>query len=359
MSVAFILNPGYNTINNVHHTFWDQGEDCVANESLNPVLAVATSLSAPSHIVTGGTNPAQLFMSDPITLETDAPQFKAPILQTASAELEEVTELTPAAGITFLNDVHFTSGTGPSTVVRDIDGVGTLTCDTLKYTTLDPAIPSADVSQWATFGASANVNLNGKLLTDTTQSNMQFAKPISAVSSISNTGSEFGNSIDDSSIAGTITLWTNRNFSGANRGQLNVRAANTTGGTAFWANPRSITLNDGGYGGDIQLSTSGSGKYRLLYDNSNKALTVNQSGALCFNSTFGANTPVEGSFGTAGQIVQSNGSSAPPSWVNAPSASNWSTFDATSDVDLAGFSLTDSTRSSVFIPQNITSLDPT
>ena len=123
MSVAFILNPGYNTINNVHHTFWDQGEDCVANESLNPVLAVATSLSAPSHIVTGGTNPAQLYMSDPITLETDAPQFKAPILQAPSAELEEITELTPAAGITFLNDAHFTSGTGVDEVVRDIDGV--------------------------------------------------------------------------------------------------------------------------------------------------------------------------------------------------------------------------------------------
>lgn len=342
MSIAFILNPGYNTINNIHHTFWDQDGDAIKNSSLTQALAVSTSVAAPSHVITGGTNPAQLFMSDPITLETDAPQFKAPILQAPSAELEQVTELTQDAGITFLNDVHFTSGTGPSTVVRDIDGVGTLTCDTLKYTTLDPAIPSADVSQWATFGASANVNLNGKLLTDTTQSNMQFAKPISAVSSISNTGSEFGNSINDSSIAGTITLWTNRNFSGANRGQLNVRAANTTGGTAFWANPRSITLNDGGYGGDIQLSTSGSGKYRLLYDNSNKALTVNQSGALCFNSTFGANTPVEGSFGTAGQIVQSNGSSAPPSWVDAPSASNWSTFDATSNVDLAGYRLTNS-----------------
>jgi len=112
MSVAFILNPGYNTINNVHHTFWDQGADCVANESLNPVLAVATSLSAPSHIVTGGTNPAQLYMSDPITLSTDAPQFNAPILQTASAELQEVTELVQDAGITFLNDAHFTSGSG-------------------------------------------------------------------------------------------------------------------------------------------------------------------------------------------------------------------------------------------------------
>lgn len=342
MSVAFILNQGYNTINNVHHTFWDQDGDAIKNSSLTQALEVTTSVAAPSHVITGGTNPAQLFMSDPITLETDAPQFKAPILQAPSAELEEVTELTPAAGITFLNDVHFTSGTGPSAVVSDIDGVGTLTCGTLKYTTLDPAIPTADVSQWATFGASTNVNLNGHSLTDATRSTIFIAQPISAISSTSNSNSQFGNSINDSSLTGTIDLWTNEGRAGSNKCQLNVRAANSTGGSAFYANPRSITLNDGGYGGDIQLSTSGTGKYRLIYDNSNKAITVNQSGALCFNSTFGANTPVEGSFGTAGQIIQSNGSAAPPSWVNAPSASNWSTYDATSDVDLAGYKLTNS-----------------
>jgi hypothetical protein len=339
MSIAFLLNPGYNTINNVHHTFWNQDEDNIKNESLNPVLAVATSLSAPSHIVTGGTNPAQLFMSDPITLETDAPQFKAPILQAPSAELEEITELTPAAGITFLNDAHFTSGTGVDEVVRDIDGVGTLTCDTLKYTTLDPAIPTADVSQWATFGASANVNLNGKNLTDSTRSSVFIPQNITSLTTTGLGETMIGNSVDDTTKSAVLALQTNYLKSGDATARFTQNPNNAVvTGTYFYNKPRSLNVSSDG----SVILRSAVSEILMVYGNGDKAFLIGPSGQLSFNATISNGGMLNGNAGTAGQIVQSNGISAPPSWVNAPSASNWSTFDATSDVDLAGFRLTNS-----------------
>ena len=76
MSVAFILNPGYNTINNVHHTFWDQDEDNIKNDSLNQALEVSTSVKAPIHVV-GDTHTISATAGGIIT---DAPQFEIPIV---------------------------------------------------------------------------------------------------------------------------------------------------------------------------------------------------------------------------------------------------------------------------------------
>lgn len=318
MSVAFILNPGYNTINNIHHTFWDQEGDAIANSSLTQALAVSTSVAAPSHVITGGTNPAQLFMSDPITLETDAPQFKAPILQAPSAELEEITELTPAAGITFLNDAHFTSGTGPSTVVRDIDGVGTLTCSTLKYTTLDPAIPEADVSQWATFGASTNVNLNGNNLIDSTRYFLKIPQSIEAKVPSNTAQFSFGNSGSDTNTYSTLNVFTSDGQAGVASGALQVISTTRPSSTSFNSKAGCTSLISNG--GDVQVGYGGSaGSIRLCYAGltgaMTRAFTINNSGALAFNSTFISGTETVGNFGTAGQIIQSNGSSAAPSWV--------------------------------------------
>jgi len=334
MSVAFILNPGYNTINNVHHTFWDQGEDCVANESLNQVLAVTSSLSAPSHIVTGGTTPAQLYMSDAITLSTDAPQFNAPILQTASAELQEVTELVQDAGITFLNDAHFTSGTGVDEVVRDIDGVGTLTCDTLNYTTLNPPITPGDASTWSIYPATQDVNM--------------------ALFNISNAGLITCNGIPDSNLSLNVS---SQNTDPLHKTTLQIQ---TNGdGDTIPVIESSISLNslvtspsqpnnwESEYGAMVVKSAPSSdivlsgGRVALTGNDSVNAFVRNSLGAVSFNSDFNTNSPLD-YFGTAGQIVQSNGDSLPPSWVDAPTASNWSTFDATSNVDLAGYRLTNS-----------------
>lgn len=353
MSVAFILNPGYNTINNVHHTFWNIDEDNIKNESLNPVLAVATSLSAPSHIVTGGTTPAQLFMSDPITLETDAPQFKAPILQAPSAELEEITELTPAAGITFLNDAHFTSGTGVDEVVRDIDGVGTLTCDTLKYTTLDPAITPGDASTWSEYPATQDVDLATFALTGTSS----LVNIKGSVSVNTPTGGIYNQTTTDDASSYAYLRVASAQSDGSKFSALNIQAigADTAKEISFENLPRSANLVS--YGGDLCLIPKDNLQLTYGATNNDKAITINSSGAVAFDTDFNGEDPViTGSFGTAGQIVQSNGSSAPPSWVAAPSASNWSTYAATSSINTANNSITNASGSAVTISSPITSI---
>jgi len=430
MSVAFILNPGYNTINNVHHTFWDQGADCVANESLNPVLEVATSLSAPSHIVTGGTDPAQLYMSDPITLSTDAPQFQAPILLAPTSKLQLVDEFEPTTGITFSKDIHMTY----SATASNIDGVGELTCDTLNYTTLNPPITPGDASNWSNYKAISNVDLDGNNLLKVQSMNIasvyapvgrsqiEFNNNVSfqnhnlySVGALSYNNSGYGTSgqllasqgsainpiwVDapsasnwssyaassDVDVAGfsikdtvgnavNIQGTLSAEYSGGDsvvssvclptvgtESNHSVFEASLNNGTTTSildlqvGNPLA-TKNDENYallpgiGALIAVDTTGlsigcgnTSSVLLTYSQGAKAVELNTYGALAFNSACntGDTPPTVGDFGTSGQIIQSNGDAAPPSWVAAPSASNWSTYDATSDVDLASYSLTDS-----------------
>jgi hypothetical protein len=155
MSVAFILNPGYNTISNVHHTFWDLDGDAIKNSSLTQALEVSTSVSAPSHVVTGGTDPAQFYMLDATTLATDAPIFKAPVLQGPTFQSDLIGEFTAAAGISVQSDMTFEV----DTVKHSITGVDELTCGTLHYTTLDPAIVPGDASTWSEYPATQAVDM--------------------------------------------------------------------------------------------------------------------------------------------------------------------------------------------------------
>ena len=355
MSVAFILNPGYNTINNVHHTFWNQDEDNIKNESLNPVLAVATSLSAPSHIVTGGTTPAQLYMSDAITLSTDAPQFKAPILQAPSAELQEVTELVPDTGITFLNDAHFTSGTGVDEVIRDIDGVGTLTCSTLKYTTLDPPVSGGDPSTWSEYPATQDVDLVSNNLTSSTDlinlnKDTTISKPINTIFTVSASDSTSANSgaLITCTAGGDATSYSQFAMF-CNSGKQDAKEPSgfsyTAGaGTMSSADGRDLIFQSG------SSNTATTSNIRFAYSESKKAYTINKDGALNFNADWNGTSPIiEGSYGTSGQIIQSNGSSAAPSWVDAPTASNWSTYAATSSINTANNSITNASGSEVTI----------
>jgi len=355
MSIAFILNPGYNTISNIHHTFWDQDGDAIKNSSLTQALEVSTSVAAPSHVITGGTNPAQLFMSDPITLETDAPQFKAPILQAPSAELEEVTELTQDAGITFLNDVHFTSGTGPSTVVRDIDGVGTLTCDTLKYTTLDPAITPGDASTWSSYPALTDVEMNNFALKDTTgivkvTGGLAASDPANCIiSSTINTNT----TPTTPCFAALKTEVISTDSTSTILSSSNLNATKTD--NRYQVLPGAASLVAYGSTG-LVLSQDNAASTLLAYEVGTKAIEINTSGALAFDSVCntGATPPTVGSFGTAGQIIQSNGSAAAPSWVDAPSASNWSSYAASSDVDVAGYSIKDTVSNAVNVQGTLT-----
>lgn len=326
MSVAFILNPGYNTINNVHHTFWDQGADCVANESLNQALEVSTSVKAPIHVV--GTT--HTISSTAGGIITDAPQFEIPIVISSQVNTD-----------TFLPNVSTTGISVQADLVLDstnISGVNELTCGTLHYTTLDPAIPSA--GNWSTFDATSDVDLHGYSLTDSTRAAVFIPQSILSLSTTDSGSSVFGNSLDSSGTQATLQIKTNNGKTGNRTGALSATPSNKTGATAYWNNPGSVSASCDG--GDMQLYTYGTGKIRLVYDNFAKAITVNQSGAMSFNSTFAAGAPVDGSFGTSGQILQSNGSAAPPSWVAVPAPDTpaaWSEYPATQNVDMAAHEL--------------------
>ena len=348
MSVAFILNPGYNTINNVHHTFWDQQGDAIANSSLTQALEVETSVSAPSHVITGGTDPAQFYMLDATTLATDAPIFKAPVLQAPTAFSDLVGEFTTDGGVSFQNDIHMTY----DAFAHDIDGVGTLTCDTLKYTTLDPAVTPGNPSTWSSYPALSNVNLSNNKLLNTESNTVEIRTEILQVS----------NAAMGAASAPTQVLVYSQSDNAETTAQLRLYAGNSTiaigtltqcpttaaGGefpeySSFGSDSAALRL--AGSAGDIAIMPCNqfqpnTGKIRLCYNQGLAALTLNQAGAVSFNSDWASGVPVDGSFGTAGQIIQSNGSSAPPSWVAATSASDWANFDAITTVKMAGNGIT-------------------
>ena len=339
MSVAFILNPGYNTINNIHHTFWDQGADCVANDSLNQALEVSTSVKAPIHVV-GDTHTISATAGGIIT---DAPQFEIPIVISSQVNTDTLLPNLSTTGISVQADLVLDDTT--------ITGVSELTCGTLHYTTLDPAIVPGDASAWSEYPATQAVDLASQSLTSSTRSYISIPKNLISVATTADSGetsSIIGNSVNNSILNASLSVVTNQGRAGASECTLKVVPTNRAFGVSYSDNPGSSTLSNSNSGtaGDLQLSSSTSGKYRILYSTRSKAITVNQSGALAFDSTFSGGVPVEGSFGTAGQIIQSNGPSAAVSWVDAPAPgdpSTWSEYPATERVDLVTYGLKSAT----------------
>jgi len=123
--------------------------------------------------------------------------------------------------------------------------------------------------------------------------------------------------------ASTSTITLSANFSGAGSGTYNFYAANGLGtytmssaqtvsnGTTISATiPGSFSLPGAVYlysqNGDMVVGTYGSNNYRIVTNNQGTdAVTVNTSNAVAFN----------GSYGTAGYYLQSNGSGSPPTWT--------------------------------------------
>ena len=344
MSVAFILNAGYNTINNVHHTFWDQEGNAIANSSLTQALEVSTSVSAPSHVITGGTDPAQFYMLDATTLATDAPIFKAPVLQAPTAFSDLVGEFTTDSGVSFQNDIHMTYGA----VVHDIDGVGTLTCDTLKYTVLDPPVGSA--ANWSTYKATSDVDLDANSIVNTASNTVdirtEFLKVSNAAVGDASAPAKVQVYSQSDNPASTAQLQFYTGNSSAAISEIIQYSQNATAGPYDGFGTDSSGLRLSGAAADIAITTSNfyqsnTGKIRLCYNKSLSALTLNPLGAVSFNSDWASGVPVDGDFGTAGQLIQSNGDAAPPSWVTVTPASEWSLYDAIGPVKMAGNSILD------------------
>ena len=94
------------------------------------------------------------------------------------------------------------------------------------------------------------------------------------------------------------------------------------------ANNRDIVFQSGDEG---SINTA---NIRFAYDGSSKAYTINPSGALAFNADWNGTSPIiEGSYGTSGQIIQSNGSSAAPSWVSPAISGRYVLYVATNGLD--------------------------
>jgi hypothetical protein len=325
MSVAFILNPGYNTINNVHHTFWDQDGDAIKNSSLNQALEVSTSVKAPVHVV-GDTH---TISSTAGGIITDAPQFEIPIVIASQVNTDTILPNLSTTGISVQADLVLDDTT--------ITGVSELTCGTLHYTTLDPAIVPGDASAWSTFPATEDVNFDLNNLSNVGVINCYGVASVAqgASLSVSNQNLEPLHktiiSISTQGDGDTVPLVSS---------DITLNSLVTGTQDNYWIEEYGalVIVNEN----DTVISGN---RVALTRVNSDKAFVRNEHGAISFNSDFNTNSPLD-YFGTAGQVVASQGDALPPQWVDAPAPgdpSTWSEYPATQAVDLVSQSLTSST----------------
>ena len=196
---------------------------------------------------------------------------------------------------------------------------------------------AGDVSQWATYGASANVNLNGKNLTDSTRSAVFIPQNITSLNPTGLGETTIGNSVDDTTKPAKLFLTTNSGKSGDATAMFWQNPNNAVvSGTNFYNKPRALVILSEG---DTIIQPN-NGVLLKTYNNGSKALYFGPAGSLSFNASISNGGMLNGNVGTTGQIVQSNGVNAPPSWVNAPTASNWATYQAVQDVDINDKNLT-------------------
>lgn len=336
MSVAFLLKPNYNTINNVHHDFYDVEADNIKNSSLNQALEVSTSVKAPVHVV-GDTH---TISSTAGGIITDAPQFEIPIVISSQVNTDTLLPNLSTTGISVQADLVLDD--------RNITGVDELTCGTLHYTTLDPAIPS-DASAWSTFPATQDVDLSTFALTGT-YSLVNIKGSVIADIPTGNIVNQ--TSTDDASSYAYIRVASAQSDIDKTASlNIHVMGADYTKETSFETLPRSSNLVS--YGGDICLIPKDNLQLTYGITNRDKAITINSSGALAFDTDFnGTNPVIPGSFGTAGQIVASQGDALPPQWVDAPTPgdpSTWSDYPAIAAIETANFAIKNTIGQSVDI----------
>ena len=196
----------------------------------------------------------------------------------------------------------------------------------------------ANASLWASYSASANVNLNGKNLTDSTRSAVFIPQNITSLDTTGLGETVIGNSVDDTTKPAKLFLT-------ANSGKSNVASTMiwqnpnnaVVSGTQFYNKPRAfVILSDS----DTIIQPS-SGIMLKTYSNGSKAIYFGPAGALSFNASISNGNMSVGNVGTLGQIISSNGPLLPPSWINAPtSADTWATYPASQDVDMGAFDIT-------------------
>ena len=325
MSIAFILNPGYNTINNVHHTFWNVDEDNIKNDSLNQALEVSTSVKAPIHVV----GDSHTISATAEGIITDAPQFEIPIVISSQVNTDTLLPNLSTTGISVQADLVLDD--------RNITGVDELTCSTLHYTTLDPAIPS-DASAWSTFPATQAVDMAAQDLSNC------------AYLDVKPTGNGLGmiiqNTLLDTNSSAAFALQTNGDGSTipgalASFVLLPSNALNNTWDKA----PSSLAVNI-----TEKAVFSCSDFIKVSTVDTNTAFVMNDSGAMSFNTDFNSGTP-NYSFGTSGQLLSSNGINA-PSWVDAPAPgdpSTWADYPAIASIETANFAIKNTIGQSVDI----------
>jgi len=304
-------------------------------------LNTATSTTIAGHVLSNG-------VDDSLTLSgvsgvMSVTQLNSDVLVTGTMSANT---LIPTLGVGY--DMALTGNLDMSSYdVKQVKGLSTVTN---SYGTAGQVLKTdgsgcywatdaqGDVSQWATYVAKTNVNLSGKNLYDSTRTNVFIPQSITSLDPTGLGETLIGNSVNDSTKKTRLQLTTNRDKSGWTDVSFDLIPSNKVHtGTNFYEVPKSLSIFSDG---DIILAPN-SGNVRILYNNSSRAISFNNgSGAISFNTTINNGVKTFGNAGTAGQIVQSNGISAPPSWVNAPTASNWSTYQATQDVDFNNKKLT-------------------
>jgi hypothetical protein len=281
MSIAYLLDAGYSTINNKFHNFFDVQAGVIKNTSLNPTLnptAVAIGVnSLQANPVTGALSLSA--SAGDATLETT-------ILK-ASAQVETVIVTTAQINT---NEILPNSG-DTVTVTGDLDVTG----DFLAKTS---TLSSSDIDV--------------------------------VYQSINNMKEGFNTQAVTQHTAGDA-LEQNTTYVGVNG--LTMTTSNSLAslsGVGF-----AITKDD-------LILQSENGSVRIAYAD-DKAISVAPSGAVTFNTSCVDSVVTEGSYGTAGQLLVSQGDSAPPQWADAPTPdvpSAWSSYPATQNVDMASHTFT-------------------
>ena len=213
-------------------------------------LSTATSSTIAGHVLSNG-------VDDSLTLSglsgvMSVTQLNSDVLVTGTMSANT---LIPTLGVGY--DMALTGNLDMSEYdVKQVKGLSTVTN---SYGTAGQVLKTdgsgcywasdaqGDVSQWATYGASANVNLNGKNLTDSTRTNVFIPQCITSLDPTGLGETLIGNSVNDSTKRTRLQLTTNRNNSGWTDVSFDLVPSNKVHtGTFFYDVPRSLSIYSDG-----------------------------------------------------------------------------------------------------------------